>query len=150
MFTLTPVSAASFQRFAASLGYLDWATQPGPFRRYSGADLARLSLPPTGRRLPYGQLYVPGAVPPEPLCRESVSIFFRYALSLTAWKRFGETTLSLRANLRRRRRLTCEPRLYYLGSVRCLRRDIGGRTAAGREWCRRAGDRLIEPPTTAE
>jgi len=87
-----------FQQFAASLGYLDWATQPDPFRRYSGADLARLPLPPTGRRLPYWQLYVPGAVPPEPLCRESVSLFFRYALSLTAWKRFRETTWALRAN----------------------------------------------------
>ena len=87
-----------FQQFAASLGYLDWATQPDPFRRYSGADLARLPLAPTGRRLPYWQLYVPGAVPPEPLCLESVSLFFRYALSLTAWKRFRETTWALRAN----------------------------------------------------
>lgn len=29
---------------------------------------------------------------------ESLSLFFRYALSLTAWKRFHETTWSLRAN----------------------------------------------------
>jgi len=87
-----------FQQFAASLGYLDWATQPDPFRRYSGADLARLPLAPTGRRLPYWQLYVRGAVPPEPLRLESVSLFFRYALSLTAWKRFRETTWALRAN----------------------------------------------------
>ena len=87
-----------FQQFAASLGYLDWATQPDPFRRYSGTDLARLPLAPTGRRLPYWQLYVRGAVPPEPLCLESVSLFFRYALSLTAWKRFRETTWALRAN----------------------------------------------------
>jgi len=87
-----------FQQFAASLGYLDWATQPDPFRRYSGTDLARLPLAPTGRRLPYWQLYVRGAVPPEPLRLESVSLFFRYALSLTAWKRFRETTWALRAN----------------------------------------------------
>ena len=87
-----------FHRFAASLGYMDWATQPNPFRRYAGADLVRLPLPKAGRPLPYWQLYAMGTVPPEPLSVESVSLFFRYALSLTAWKRFHETTWSLRAN----------------------------------------------------
>ncbi len=87
-----------FQRFAASLGYMDWATQPDPFRRYAGADLVRLPLPKAGHPLPYWQLYAIGTVPPEPLSLESVSLFFRYALSLTAWKRFHETTWSLRAN----------------------------------------------------
>jgi SagB-type dehydrogenase family enzyme len=33
-----------------------------------------------------------------PLSLESVSLFFRYALSLTAWKQSGETTWPLRAN----------------------------------------------------
>ena len=42
-----------FHRFAASLGYMDWATQPDPFRRYAGADLVRLPLPKAGRPLPY-------------------------------------------------------------------------------------------------
>lgn len=87
-----------FRRYAASLGYLDWATQPDPFRRYEGAERVRLPLPETGRPLPYWKLYAPGGVPPEPLCLESVSLFFRYALSLTAWKRFGDATWSLRAN----------------------------------------------------
>ena len=87
-----------FHRFAASLGYMDWATQPDPFRRYAGADLVRLPLPKAGRPLPYSQLYAIGTVPPEPLSLDSVSCFFRYALSLTAWKRFHETTWSLRAN----------------------------------------------------
>ena len=85
-------------RYAASLGYMDWATQPDPFRRYSGADLVRLPLPKSGRPLPYWQLYAAAAVPPELLSIESVSLFLRYALSLTAWKRFQQTTWSLRAN----------------------------------------------------
>ncbi|MCA1600451.1 MAG: SagB/ThcOx family dehydrogenase [Acidobacteria bacterium] len=87
-----------FHRFAAALGYMDWATQPDPFRRYAGAPLVRLPLPRAGRLLPYPQLYANGTVAPEPLSLESVSLFFRYALSLTAWKRFGETSWSLRAN----------------------------------------------------
>ena len=49
-----------YHRFAASLGYLDWATQPDPFRRYDGAPLVRLPLPDAGRALPYWQLYVAG------------------------------------------------------------------------------------------
>src|SRR5260370_31166758 len=35
---------------------------------------------------------------PAPLSVDSISLFFRYALSLTAWKRFQGTTWSLRAN----------------------------------------------------
>ena len=41
-----------FQRYAAAQGYMDWATQPDPFRRYAGADLVRLPLPKAGRPLP--------------------------------------------------------------------------------------------------
>jgi SagB-type dehydrogenase family enzyme len=86
------------QRYAAALGYMDWATQPDPFRRYAGADLVRLSLPKAGRPLPYWQLYTSASMPPMPLSLASVSLFFRYALSLTAWKQSGDTTWPLRAN----------------------------------------------------
>ena len=87
-----------YHRFAASLGYMDWATQPDPFRRYNGASLVRLPLPENGRALPYWQLYVTDSVEPTPLSIDSISLFFRYALSLTAWKRFRDSTWSLRAN----------------------------------------------------
>ena len=87
-----------FHRYAASLGYMDWATQPDPFRRYAGADLVRLPLPKAGRPLPYWQLYARETVPPAPLSLQSVSLFFRYALSLTAWKQVGATRWPLRAN----------------------------------------------------
>ena len=40
-------------RYAASLGYMDWTTQPDPFRRYAGADIVRLPLPAAGRPLLY-------------------------------------------------------------------------------------------------
>ncbi|WP_432745138.1 SagB/ThcOx family dehydrogenase [Methylobacter sp. G7] len=87
-----------FHRYAAAQGYMDWATQPDPFRRYTGADLVRLPLPKAGRPLPYWQLYARETVPPAQLSLESVSLFFRYTLSLTAWKQVGETTWPLRAN----------------------------------------------------
>jgi SagB-type dehydrogenase family enzyme len=85
-------------RYAASPPYMDWATQPDPFRRYPGAQLVQLPLPKSGRPLPYWQLYAPGDIPSSPLSLESISLFFRYALSLTAWKRFHDMTWSLRAN----------------------------------------------------
>src|ERR1017187_1435301 len=77
---------------------MDWATQPDPFRRYDGASLVRLPLPDAGGAPPYWRLYLAGGVDPVPLSLESISLFFRYALSLTAWKRLHETTWSLRAN----------------------------------------------------
>lgn len=87
-----------YHRYAASLGYMDWAKQPDPFRRYGGAPLVRLPFPDAGRPLPYWQLYVADNIAPVPLSVDSISLFFRYALSLTAWKRLQDTTWSLRAN----------------------------------------------------
>ena len=87
-----------YHRFAVSLGYMDRASQPDPFRRYQGTALVRLPLPKRGRELPCWQLYVTHSVSPAPLSIDSLSRFFRYALSLTAWKRFEGTKWSLRAN----------------------------------------------------
>jgi SagB-type dehydrogenase family enzyme len=90
-----------FHRFARSLGYLDWANQPNPFRRYAGAPL--ISLPiltlneePTSP--PYENLYCAGSVPSRPVTLQALSRFFEYALSLTAWKRAGESSWALRSN----------------------------------------------------
>ena len=33
-----------FNRYARSLGYLDWANQPDPFRRFEGAELVPLFI----------------------------------------------------------------------------------------------------------
>jgi SagB-type dehydrogenase family enzyme len=87
-----------YSRYAASLGYLDWANQPNPFRRYEEAPLVHLPFPDAGRTLPYWQLYATDEIVPAPLSVDSISLFFRYALSLTAWKRFQGNTWSLRVN----------------------------------------------------
>ena len=87
-----------YRRYAAAPGHMDWANQPDPFRRYDGAPLVSLPIPDAGRALPYWQLYVADNMVPAPLSVDSISLFFRYALSLTAWKRFEGTTWPLRAN----------------------------------------------------
>ena len=85
------------QRFARGPGQLDWANRPDPFRRYQGAALVRLPLELT-QAPAYWQLYVAGSTPAAPLSLDTLSQLFRYALSLTAWKRFGDVSWSLRAN----------------------------------------------------
>ena len=87
-----------FQRFAASPGYLDWATQPDPFRTYLGAE--RVELPLLADRLDaaYEKLYLPGAVSAMPTERNSVAMLFELALGLSAWKQFGSNRWALRCN----------------------------------------------------
>lgn len=105
---LTPVEQArryhretkhQFMRYARSLGFLDWANQPDPFRRYRGAELHLLPLkdePVDGPS--YDDLFHPTRIRPQPLTSESLSRFLEYALSITAWKEAGDTRWALRAN----------------------------------------------------
>jgi len=85
-------------RFAASPGYLDWATQPDPFRTYAGAKRVELPLIDDPLNVPFDQLDVPGAVPPVPLSLTSVAMLFELALGLSAWKQYEDTRWALRCN----------------------------------------------------
>ncbi len=85
-------------RYAASLGYQDWATQPDPFRTYAGAE--RIELPFLADRLDaaYAELYFPGVVPAMPLERNSVAMLFELALGLSALKQYKGSRWALRCN----------------------------------------------------
>lgn len=83
-------------RYAKSLGYMDWATQPDPFRRYEGAPTVPLSF--SDATPPYHLLFAPGELPIAPLCLESLSQLLRYALGLAAWKSHGPSRWALRCN----------------------------------------------------
>jgi SagB-type dehydrogenase family enzyme len=74
-----------FGRFARSVGYLDWASQPDPFRRYQGAEL--LELPRAA-----------GPEGPAALSRETIGDFLRCSMGLSAWKQYGRSRWSLRVN----------------------------------------------------
>ena len=87
-----------FQRFAASPGYLDWATQPDPFRTYLGAEKVELPLLADRLDTAYEKLYFPGAVSAMPLERNSVAMLFELALGLSAWKQFESSRWALRCN----------------------------------------------------
>jgi len=88
-----------FDRYARSLGYLDWATQPDPFRRFDGAPQLPLDQPPLHPQPTYDALFRPGAVVAQPMNRQTISRLFSHALALSAWKQVpGTPPWSLRIN----------------------------------------------------
>src|SRR5438034_7528389 len=68
-----------FHAFARSLGYLDWASQPNPFRSFGGAREIPLSPSPGAPRSDLGDL-------------------LRHSLGLSAWKSDGVSRWPLRVN----------------------------------------------------
>lgn len=87
-----------YYRYARSLGYLDWDTQPNPFRHYEGAKRISLSFNPSIPRIPYEALYDDALVSPQPVNEQNLADFFRYALGLSAWKQIETARWSLRVN----------------------------------------------------
>lgn len=86
------------QGYARGPGYLDWATQPNPFRRYEGAPLIPLEkFLPTAEPL-YDNAFVPGQISPVPVNLQSISQLFYDSLAISAWKSTGETRWALRVN----------------------------------------------------
>jgi SagB-type dehydrogenase family enzyme len=70
-----------FHRFARSLGYLDWASQPNPFRAFAGSPV--FALPPR---------------PDAPAGATALGDLLRHSLGLSAWKQFRASRWSLRVN----------------------------------------------------
>ena len=87
-----------YHRFARSLGYLDWDTQPDPFRRFLGCELIRLKLLSQQQTPLYEELFQQSRVSPVELTFEALSRFFRNSLALSAWKRYQQAHWSLRVN----------------------------------------------------
>ena len=93
-----------FNRFARSLGYLDWATQPDPFRRYTGAPVIPLSRDIVAADRRYVSLYERGGPSertgpaPCPFDDRSIAEFLRCSMGLSAWKQYRETRWALRVN----------------------------------------------------
>jgi SagB-type dehydrogenase family enzyme len=85
-------------RHARSLGYLDWANQPHPFRYYHGATETRLALDREPHPLAYDRIYEHNATSPAVVCLDSVADLFRHSLALTAWKQAGANRWALRVN----------------------------------------------------
>jgi len=87
-----------FHRYARSLGYMDWESQPNPFRRYDQAVTFPLDHPPVTDTPTYDSLFGAGQEPYAPINRGSISRLFYESLAISAWKQAGENRWSLRVN----------------------------------------------------
>jgi SagB-type dehydrogenase family enzyme len=90
-----------FNRYARALGYLDWANQPDPFRRFEDAPLITLPLLKSDEEPispAYDAIYQRGLVPAKPVTVPTLSRFFELALALSAWKKAGDMQWALRSN----------------------------------------------------
>jgi SagB-type dehydrogenase family enzyme len=90
-----------FNHFARALGYLDWASQPRPFRSFDGAPVFGFGAPsgePPGGAISYDRLLAAPPIEARPIDAGSLGHFLRYALGLSAWKVFRDSRWSLRAN----------------------------------------------------
>lgn len=86
----------SQQRYARSLGYMDWATQPDPFRKYAGAESFLLPLALENPTPPYHLL--DSDLPSAPLVKESLSQLLQFSMGIAAWKVSGESSWAVRCN----------------------------------------------------
>ena len=84
------------QRYARSLGYMDWSTQPNPFRNYNGSESIELPLSTNNATPPYHLLDTD--LPPAPLLKESLSQLLQFSMGIAAWKESGGSSWAVRCN----------------------------------------------------
>jgi len=88
----------AFGRYAASPGYLDWDTQPDPFRRFKGAPVTPLPLAADQQTVLYADLFAAGKTAPAALNAESLGALLELSFGLAAWKQYGGDRWALRCN----------------------------------------------------
>ncbi len=83
-------------RMAPSLGYMDWANQPQPFRWYQDCETLPLPLLTTDPDLAYGALFSPPPQPAAPVTLATLGAVLELSLGLSAWKTSGASRWALR------------------------------------------------------
>ncbi|MDF1875966.1 nitroreductase family protein [Sulfurimonas sp. SAG-AH-194-I05] len=84
------------QRYARSLGYMDWASQPDPFRNYNGCETIELPIALENATPPYHLLNTD--LPPAPLLKESLSQLLQFSMGIAAHKESGGSSWAVRCN----------------------------------------------------
>ena len=85
-------------RYAPGPGRLDWANQPDPFRRYTGAVAIKLPLAADALPTRYAALRRGELPAMQPFDIRSIAVLFELSLGLSAWKSFGGNRWALRCN----------------------------------------------------
>ena len=84
--------------YANGPGDLDWASQPNPFRRFTGASLFQLPLADSDDTPSAATLFGAATVTPRPFTLRAVSLFFELSLGLSARKEISGSSWYLRIN----------------------------------------------------
>jgi SagB-type dehydrogenase family enzyme len=85
-------------RYAPGPGHLDWASQPNPFRTYSGAPRVALALGADRVTTRFADLRAGRLPAPLPLNAETIAILLELSLAISAWKAYGRSRWALRCN----------------------------------------------------
>lgn len=85
-------------QYARSVGYMDWDSQPDPFRKYQQAPSLSLEQSPVTDVPTYDSLFTGLPVPPATVNRDSISHLFYESMAISAWKQAGAGRWSLRVN----------------------------------------------------
>ncbi|MEO5340756.1 MAG: SagB/ThcOx family dehydrogenase [Magnetococcus sp. MYC-9] len=93
------LSKHTLHRSAPGPGYMDWETQPDPFRTFAGAPRMALPLMADAVASNHDALYRPvGSRPAVPLDERGVGALLELSLGLAAWKAYMEVWWALRCN----------------------------------------------------
>lgn len=82
-------------RYALGPAFLDWESQPDPFRRFHGARMVDLPLESNRPTPPFGRWE---GIPPHRLDACSLGLFLELALGLSAWKAVDGARWAVRNN----------------------------------------------------
>jgi len=91
-------SKHGFNFSAPGPGYLDWYSQPDPFRQYEGAELIPLKQFPATEKPFFSEALQSSTIEVSPLNFESISQLFFDSLAISAWKSFQGSKWALRVN----------------------------------------------------
>lgn len=86
-----------FNAYAKGPDFLDWDTQPNPYRRFAGSPLITLPLAAEHCAVTYPELFE-GRIPPSPFTIHSLGLLLELSFGLSAIKQYGEDQWALRCN----------------------------------------------------
>ncbi len=92
------LSKHRLERYAPGPGFLDWATQPDPFRTYAPCERVELPLLADGLATRFNELRVGRLPPPAPLGGDAIAALLELSLGLSAWKSHRGASWALRCN----------------------------------------------------
>ncbi len=98
VFDYHELSKHRLERYAPGPRYLDWATQPDPFRTYAGCERVELPLVADGLATRYNDLRAGRLPPPAPLDTDAIAALLELSLGLSAWKSHRGASWALRCN----------------------------------------------------